>query len=437
MPFRTIPGLDLEYALISFDEDGQERTDDPAGGTFSKVVLDKISQKKPTDVFLFSHGWKGDFRSAVDQYDRWIGAMWKLKKDRDAMSAGFSPFFIGLHWPSLPWGDESLPAGASFAAAAVETTDLDELFEKAVAHFGDKPGVREALRVIFNAKKEDPGAVALTDEAIAAYRQLADAIGFSAGGDASASPEAEGAPLDPEEAVRANRVASAAVPFGSAGAFFQGILGGLGQLSFWTMKKRARRVGEGGMHAFVSTIQRSTNARVHLMGHSFGCIVVSSIVHGPQGRSSLTRPIDSVALVQGALSLWSYGDKVPGSSDPGYFHQLLTKRVAGPIVTTQSRFDSAVGVLYPAAVGLVGQADFGIELPKYGAIGAFGIQGTTAVKPLTMVDENGAYPFTAGGVYNIEASAFIKKMEGVSGAHSDIDGPQVAHMLWQVARPRV
>ncbi len=436
MPFRTIPGLDLEYALISFDEDGRERTDDPAGGIFSKTVLDRISQKKPTDVFLFSHGWKGDFPSAVDQYDRWIGAMWKLKKDRDAMGAGFTPFFIGLHWPSRPWGDESLPAGASFGAA-VQMADLDALFEQAVAHFGDKPGVRDALRVLFDAKREDPGAVALTDEAIAAYRQLAEAIGFSAGGDASASPEAEGAPFDPEEAVRANRVASAAVPFGSAGGFFQGILGGLGQLSFWTMKKRARSVGEGGMHTFVATIQRSTTARVHLMGHSFGCIIVSSIVHGPQSRSSLPRPVESVALVQGALSLWSYGDKVPGSSDPGYFHQVLAKRVAGAIVTTQSKFDSAVGVLYPAAVGLIGQADFGVELPTYGAIGAFGIQGTTVAKPLTMLDENGAYQFTAGAVYNIESSAFIKKGDGASGAHSDIDGPQVAHMLWQVARPRV
>ena len=31
MPYRTIPNLDAKYALISFDEDGKERTDDPAG----------------------------------------------------------------------------------------------------------------------------------------------------------------------------------------------------------------------------------------------------------------------------------------------------------------------------------------------------------------------------------------------------------------------
>ena len=434
MPFRTIQGLNVQYALISFDEDGKERTDDPAGGLFSKTVLQKAAQDKPTDVFLFSHGWKGDFAAAVDQYDRWIGAMCKQDKNRQAMGAGFAPLFIGLHWPSQPWGDESQPAGANFAEGVL-APDLDALFEKAAAHFGDKPGVREALRVIFDAKKEDPGAVALSDEVIDAYRRLGDAIGFSAGADPSASPEADGAPLDPEEAVRANRVASAAVPFGGGGGFFQGILGGLGQLSFWTMKKRARTVGEGGMHSFVAAIQQSTGARIHLMGHSFGCIVVSSIVHGPAGRSLLQKPIDSVALVQGALSLWSFGETVPDSSGPGYFRQVLSSRVAGPIVTTQSRHDSAVGVLYPAAVGLVGQAAFGVELPKYGAVGTFGIQGAPATQ-LTMVDENGSYPFTPGGVFNVESSGFIKKMDGVSGAHSDIDGPQVAHMLWQAARPR-
>lgn len=434
MPFRTIPGVGLQYALISFDKDGKERTDDPAGGVFSRTLIDKIKQEKPTNVFLFSHGWKGDFDAAVDQYDRWIGAMWKLEKDRQAMGADFRPLFIGLHWPSLPWGEEGMPGAASFADA-VQSPDFEALYEATVEHFGDQPGVRESLRVIFDAQKEDPGAVSLPDEAIAAYHDLGDAIGFSASGEAGGAPDDEGAPLDPEEAVRAERVASAAVPFGGPGGFFKGILGGLRQLSFWTMKKRARSVGESGMHQFVAEIQKVSNARVHLMGHSFGCVVMSSVAGGPGGNSILPRPVDSVALVQGAVSLWSYGDFVHQSKQPGYYNGVLSKkRVSGPIVTTQSRHDLAVGVYYPAAVGLVGQAAFAGELPKYGAMGTFGIQGTKMAKPVSMLDENGKYDFQPGGVYNVESSEFIKKMDGSSGAHSDIDGPQVAHMLWQAAR---
>src|SRR5262245_57960942 len=118
MPYHAIPGLNLEYALITFDERGLERTDDPTGGPFSLQVKNDIQRKAPSDVFLFSHGWQGDVPSAVDQYNRWIGAMWKLDSDRLAMGKDFRPLFIGLHWPSRPWGEEGLAsAAASFAAS--------------------------------------------------------------------------------------------------------------------------------------------------------------------------------------------------------------------------------------------------------------------------------------------------------------------------------
>ena len=435
MPFRTIPNADLQYALISFDKDGHERTDDPAGGRLSTVLTEQARRDHPTNVFLFSHGWKGDFDAAVDQYDRWMGAMWKLQADRALMGTAFKPLFIGLHWPSLPWGEEKLPAATSFAET-VATPDFEELYEYTVQHFGDAPGVRESVRVIFDAQKEDPGAIELPPEAADAYHRLATAIGFSAGSGADAPPDAEGAPLDPDEAVRADRAASTTASFGGGTGFFKGILGGLRQLSFWTMKHRARTVGEGGMHQFVGALREACDAQVHLMGHSFGCIVVSSIAHGPEGRSTLARPIDSVAMVQGAFSLWSYGDKVYKSTAPGYFHRIIgEKRVSGPIVTTQSIHDTAVGTYYPAAVGIVGEAAFDLEeLPQYGAVGAFGIQGTSGVQRKDMLDQTATYGFVPGGIYNIESSSFIKKMSGASGAHSDIDGPEVAHLLWQAAQ---
>jgi hypothetical protein len=434
MSYRTIPDLGIKYALISFDDDGKERTDDAVGGRFSTALVEQARTEKPTNIFLFSHGWKGDFNAAVDQYDRWIGAMWRLEADRVAMGPGFQPMFIGLHWPSLPWGEEKLPDAASFADS-VETPDFEELYEYTVQHFGDTPKVRESLRTIFDAQKEDPAAVTVPEEAVAAYQELAGAIGFSAGGDADAPPDAEGAPLDPDEAVRADRAASTTASFGGGSGFFKGILGGLRQLSFWTMKHRARTVGEGGMHQFVAALQEACDAQIHLMGHSFGCIVMSSILHGPKGASVLRRPIDSVALVQGALSLWSYGDRVFTSKQAGYFNPiLLNKRVSGPLVTTQSVHDTAVGTYYPAAVGLVGEAAFGDDLPQYGAMGAFGIQGSDAAQAVKMLEPTGSYGFKPGGVYNIESSGFIKKMDGASGAHSDIDGPEVAHMLWQAAQ---
>ena len=421
---------DLTYALIHFDDNGKERTNDPEGGLFSATILSAAARDQPTNVFLFSHGWKGDVPSAIDQYNRWIGAMWKLKADKDKMGASFKPLFIGLHWPSQPWGDEDLASTAtSFGVAgdAAVPPDLDALREDAIAHFGGGPAVREALTVIFDAQKTDPNPLDLPAEVVAAYGRLAKAVGFAAGGDPSVAPNEEGAPLDPQKAMDAERMRAS---FGVLDSVKKGVLSGLRQVSFWLMKNRARSVGESGMHQFVGALQQACpNASVHLMGHSFGCIVVSSILGGPGGKARLPRPINSVVLVQGAVSLWSYGDKIKDENKSGYFNGVLkNKAVAGPIVTTQSANDRAVGIAYPLAVGLVGQSDFAPgDFPLFGGVGTFGIQGTALADASTMIGVDRDYQFASGRITNLESSAFIP-------SHNGIDGPQMAHALWQTAR---
>lgn len=436
MPFQKIPDLDLTYALISFDAAGNERTDDSEGGVFSPTVLARAKQDKPTDIFFFIHGWKGDFEGAVDQYNRWIGAMWRLEADRAARGASFRPMFIGLHWPSQPWGDEKLadpPPPASFdvvSASVAEPAgapDVNQMFEDAVKTFGDDPAVRAALKVIFDTYAADPNSFIVPDHALTAYQDLAAAIGFSAGGGPEAAPDQEGVALDPQQAVNAHRIAEAASSFGIFDTVKKGILGGLGQLSFWTMKKRGRTNGEGGMHTFVKDLMNAIDSRIHFMGHSFGCVVVSSILGGPGGKGGLPRPVNSAVLVQGAVSLWSWGDKVKNFNTPGYYHPVLTnKAVSGPVVTTRSANDKAVGLAYPAAVALVGQAAFVPALPLFGGLGSYGIQGTSIAQSTPMLDAGGKYNFQPGVIYNLEGSAFIP-------SHTGIDGPQVAHAIWEAA----
>jgi hypothetical protein len=91
-------------------------------------------------------------------------------------------------------------------------------------------------------------------------------------------------------------------------------------------------------------------------------------------------------------------------------------------------------VFYPVAAGLSGQVDFAAVLPPFGGIGTYGLQGLGGVNAIRMLPQTGGYGFAPGGIYNIESSEFISKMDGASGAHSDIDGPQVAHAIWQAAR---
>ncbi|MBY0508471.1 MAG: hypothetical protein K2X03_31460 [Bryobacteraceae bacterium] len=425
MPYLPIPGTTEQYALLRFDASGQER---PEGDRlFSQVLLERARAEKPTNIFFFSHGWKGDLPAAVDQYNRWIGAMARLKADRERMGAKFRPLWIGLHWPSQPFGEDTIP-GHSFSEAS------QNLLEEAVEHFGGGDAVRRPLTAIFQASIDEAGATEVPAEAARAYRELAQAIGFTAGGGAGAAPDLEGAALDPQGALEAANLSGAS--FGLGGSLWNGILGGLRQLSFWTMKKRARTVGEQGMHRFIAELMTSTPARIHLMGHSFGCIVTASILGGPNGQRPLPRAVNSVALVQGAFSLWSFAEpgRVPNSAGPGYFQKVIgSHAVSGPLLTTQSRFDIAVGTFYPAAVFLDRDVSFDVaRFPVSGAVGTFGIQGTP-VSAWRMLDENTDYGFENGRIYNLNSDDFIKKMVGAAGAHNDIDGPQVAHALWQAA----
>jgi len=87
-------------------------------------------------------------------------------------------------------------------------------------------------------------------------------------------------------------------------------------------------------------------------------------------------------LVQGATSLWGFCSAIPSVDKPGYFRNIVEHgRVSGPIVTTQSKRDTAVGAIYPVAAGVALQVSFAPgHLPKYGGLGAFGIQGPGITK---------------------------------------------------------
>ena len=436
MPYRSIRGSSSRYALIAFDQDGVENTKDPDGlrGCFSRRLIGDFAHDTVTDVFLMSHGWMGDMPAAVDQYDRWFGAQDARTADQEQMAhrrPGFKPLRIGVHWPSKPWGNEEFGAAAAYGLP-------DDLVESYVARLGDRPGLREAVTAVVRAADEQPDAQQMPLAAAAAYREI-NAILTELGADGEgAAPGSDREPFDPQACFAA---AQEETSFG-LGDSLGGILAPLRQLSFWKMKQRARLVGAGGMAEFLAALQQaagSRDVRFHLMGHSFGCIVVSAMLCGTPAHRSPVKPVASLALVQGALSLWSYCEKIPVvPRQSGYFHALISdKKVSGPILTTRSMFDTANRRLYPLGAGIANQVDFGPgEFPRYGALGTFGAQGLTPDgNNLPMRPATQAYQFAAGGIYNLEASKFIRSGGGASGAHNDIAGPEVAHAIWEASLP--
>ena len=161
---------------------------------------------------------------------------------------------------------------------------------------------------------------------------------------------------------------------------------------------------------------------------------------GRRGRAGRVAPPRAGQLDRahsGALSLWSYcSDIPPVPGTTGYFRRLVAEKMTrGPIITTQSIYDRAVGTWYPWAAGAKSQVSFAPgELPKYGAVGAFGIQGPGADSESKIVlKADHSYGFEPGKLYNIECSGVINEGGGFSGAHSDIAKPEVAHAVWEAA----
>ncbi|WP_316167477.1 MULTISPECIES: CHAT domain-containing protein [unclassified Bradyrhizobium] len=446
MPIRQIPRTDLQYCLIIFDESGRERPE-PDGTLLSDVVLKRVKDPAAqiTDVFMMSHGWMGDVPAAIDQYDKWLGAVAAHQADRTAVLAqrpGFQPLIIGLHWPSLPFGDETIQGGAGMLLGEGEPgASIEALTEFYATRIADTPAARDAIRSILQASRPDLGATTLPPALGDAYTTVFAESGLVTG-DASAAPGSDQVAFDPAaivaeahaEAAELNAETAAGL-LGVGESLRDALLAPLRVLSFWKMKDRARAFGEGGAHAFLEQLQLAAPAaRVHLMGHSFGCIVVSAAVAGPPGAGALSRPVDSLFLVQGALSLWSFADAVPAAQNaPGYFRRIMQNDlVRGPIVTTRSEHDRAVGFFYPLGARARNQLVLDMEYPAYGGLGTFGMRGTKAALTTDRPVQSPAfaYNFEGGRVYNIEASRIIKNGGGLSGAHSDIAHLEVAHLFW-------
>jgi hypothetical protein len=149
----------------------------------------------------------------------------------------------------------------------------------------------------------------------------------------------------------------------------------------------------------------------------------------------LQRPVHSLVMLQGALSLWSFcGDLPHRNGTPGYYFDVIRRqRVLGPILTTQSEHDTAVGTLYPFAAGASGETAYAdLKFPKYGAVGAYGARGDGfEMRDFDMLPTEGTYDFRPGAIHNLNASSYICEGGGASGAHNDIAKPEVAHAIWQ------
>ena len=427
-----------QYHLIRFDKHGDER-DEPDGTKGSELVHEEL-QRMPavTDVFIISHGWHADEEGAMAQYDSWVSEMILNKPE---ISRPFHPHIVGVHWPSKAWGNDHIDP----VEGEPGTIGIDRAVETYAAIISDDAEASRAMTSIFTAVTEahkgsvDPTSLVMPDNLARDYETIAAkaTLGPDENGRTSTDWSAKEAfrsalrDTDPSEKVAAIDDRSWVARIRDA------ILAPMRQLSFWTMKDRARVVGETGLHSLLTEMQKITlsangTVRYHLMGHSFGCIVASAAIAGPSDAPKPLK-VHSLLLLQGALSIWAYAEDPPNTAAEGYFHRLLVRRaVIGPIVTTRSRLDFAVGRFYPIGAGIAQQIVLGEgDDPVYGGLGAFGIRGVDDAKPAQILPVGSDYGFARGAIYNVDASAVIAARKPIEGAHNDIVHPEIAEMAWQ------
>jgi hypothetical protein len=105
------------------------------------------------------------------------------------------------------------------------------------------------------------------------------------------------------------------------------------------------------------------------------------------------------------------------------------------LVSTFSQFDWAVGVWYPKASALAGDATEAIGPPKWGGMGSDGFQGVGPAADLAIASSGEGYVLDAGTYHRVDAQAVIKDISQSSfaGAHSDIAHPEVAWLIVSAA----
>ena len=434
------------------------------GAVFQPAEADALMkgiQSGVTDLFVLSHGWNNDMDDACRLYSGLMGQVAGQVAVTPALK-GRTYAICGILWPSKRFDDaELIPSGAASLNDDVKPDQLqsrvralaDLIQGKGWPMEAPDSGVEGQLKSVMQSVGDWADDPAVRKDVVQKIRGLLPA-GAADAEDASDRFLAMNAEqlvtnlsrsLNPPPQAAAAGNASSLDPFstgkvsglgGAAG--FRDVLGGmqsalwhyLNYTTYYTMKARAGDVGVNGVKPLLSRVRAAQpGIRLHLIGHSFGCRVVTAAVNALQAGDA-ARP-NTLTLLEGAFSHYGFAAGYDGARDGAFRSVVAQKKVRGPILITHTRNDKAVGVAYPIASRIAGQvaSALGDANDLYGGLGSNGAQSATTTPECaagTLLNVGGTYPFasgaTCGKLYNLKSDAYI-------GDHSDIVKPQVGYAI--------
>ena len=432
----------IPYVAAPFDKDG--------------APLNKQEVTLPdgtTDVIVASHGWNNTQERAEQELYTPLFTNFAAVASNQLQNKKIA--IVGVIWPSKRFTDvvdaavaeQARGGGAGFGTNATAADETIKAKLDVIATMFDKKAAKK-----INAAKNQIGKLesdlaarrkfvdelrSLLDES-AAHEEDNSALFFKLDGSVMLEKLKMPTPLVSSGGGRGGGAASVGAhpkttPAGGAaglGDIFSGIKAGairfLNYLAYYEMKKRAGTVGQQGVGPMLDRLAKNVQ-RIHLVGHSFGCRVVTAAA-----AASTTDKIQSMSLLQGAFSHNGFS-----KSMNGFFRSVVNNhRVKGPIVITYTSNDRAVGIAYPVASRLAGTvaSAFGDANDKFGGLGRNGAQKMEPDEVVKGVDQllavDGKYSWQSGRFHNLESSKYIIDPNG-GDAHGFVTGKEVA---WVISR---
>ena len=431
----------IPFSAAHFDKDG--------------AALSKQEVKLPestTDVIVAAHGWNNTEEQADQLYNNLftsfaavasdqlqnkkiaiVGVIWPSKKFTDVVDAAVAEQARGggaAFGTKAGAADETIKAKLDVIAtmfdkkAAKKITSAKNQISKLESDLDARRKFVDELRGLFDesaADEEDNSALFFKlDGAVMLEKLKMPTPVVSSGGGSRGGAASIGA-------------RPATTPAGGAaglGDIFSGVKAGairfLNYLAYYEMKKRAGTVGQQGVGPMLDRLASSVQ-RIHLVGHSFGCRVMTAAA-----AASTTDKLQSMSLLQAAFSHNGFS-----KSMNGFFRSVVdSHRIKGPIVITYTANDRAVGIAYPVASRLSGTvaSAFGDANDKFGGLGRNGAQKMEPGEVVQDVDQllavGGGYSWHPGHFHNLESSKYIIDPNG-GDAHGFVTGKEVA---WAISR---
>lgn len=425
------------YVEVVFDKDGNAAAD--AGPALAAA----LATPGITDLAVLSHGWKFEGTGPRKFYD----ALWPSIAANLPDAGKF--VVVGVNWPSKRYSTidsqtvrQAVGGGVQAAGGGAVLDDLtakqlDEELQQAVAALAPEPRKPEdqaradALLTAAAAYAADQSADAATAllVAIAALTGLADLAR-----DPDLAPEGKrllDAIGNADTTMRLYQKPPRVDGTGATGTT-QGIgdvigrivagpkaavVRALEQLSFWEMKRRAGKIGQG-LAGFLAGAQPPQAVKLHLVGHSFGARVVTSCAASLPAIPKVE--FFSLTMLQGAFSHSSLSALRHGGFSG------VPARPTGPISITHTHNDWACTFLYAIACRAANDAVQGLgdASDPFGAMGANGAQFNPGEIVAVEVDGTAFAP-KKKAVNNFRADGYIQGAD----AHNDVTNATVGKLV--------